>query len=185
MSQQSLSALCSQPSGRWLNGAGGCLQHACLLLWISLPLTFLVCGMSDVVPLLLSSPHLPQLKGGGSERHRSPSWSSWPHITGAHLSDPPPNALSLHAGRCSDFSHPCAGLRCWSAVQYFQVTLGSGMTAIKKWGRSTPGSCLASGRKHDLSLSKAEITAGHDGGEGGLEPCTGHINNVQTGICFN
>lgn len=76
----------------WLRSdeaASGCVQHACLLLWISAPLTSPSwIPQWDVNCQSSPAPHVPQLKQRGRGRHRFPSWSSWPHITVAHLSDP-------------------------------------------------------------------------------------------------
>ena len=102
---------------------GGCLQHACLFSWITTPLA----GLSHnemLPPQNCSSPPLPRLAPTETlmEQHSLPSWSSWPHIAVAHLSDPltvstkadvltsPTPALASYAqALCNIFILPLSG----------------------------------------------------------------------------
>lgn len=73
---------------------GGCLQHACLFSWISTPLASVSHNEMSIVILSILQQPSPALwlrlapTETLMEQHSSPSWSSWPHIAVAHLSDP-------------------------------------------------------------------------------------------------
>lgn len=148
----------------WLwsdEAAGSCVQHACLFLRISAPLTFLVCEFPQWdVDCRSFSPaqHAPQLKPRGRERHQSPSWGSWPHITVAHLSEPLTVFTQADVPASPD---PVLASAAKAQAQYFQPTPGSSMTAVK-WGRSTPGSSLAYGRKRNYVPEQGRYPVSRD-----------------------